>query len=246
MKVTLLNPDEVKKLFTDWGQTSAICYDTHMKDPTPIGKGCMKSGHYSGSRGDYIKFLVTECPRFAIDQAVRHEVGVFKNVQSFRYCDRDTFGYEVPSEILGNEELLAKYNKHMEDTMALYEEIQSYVISEGKTKERANEQARYVLPMATHSAFVIGFTVEALENFMNKRLCLRAEDTIRQMALLMKEETLKVLPELKDKLVPNCKKLMYCPEGKKSCGAVLTKEEMEFVIKHAVKEAKEKVENKEE
>ena len=49
----------------------------------------------------------------------------------------------------------------------------------------------------------------------------------------------------KDKLVPNCKKLMYCPEGKKSCGAVLTKEEMEFVIKHAVKDAKEKAENKE-
>ena len=36
---------------------------------------------------------------------------------------------------------------------------------------------------------------------------------------------------------------MYCPEGKKRCGAVLTKEEMEFVIKHAVKEAKEKAEN---
>lgn len=40
----------------------------------------MASGHFSGSRGDYIKFLVTEVPRFTVDQAVRHEVGVFKNV----------------------------------------------------------------------------------------------------------------------------------------------------------------------
>ena len=80
MNVKILNPDAVSKLFTNWGQTSAICYNTHTDDPTPIGKGCMANGHFSGSRGDFIKFLVTDIPRFTVDQAVRHEVGVFKNV----------------------------------------------------------------------------------------------------------------------------------------------------------------------
>ena len=230
MNVKILNPDAASKLFTNWGETSAICYDTHTDDPTPIGKGCMANGHFSGSRGDFIKFLVTDIPRFTVDQAVRHEIGVFKNVQSFRYVDKDCFSYEVPVEIADNPELLAKYDKHMQDTMNLYEDIQSYVLSKGKTQERANEQARYVLPISTHTAFVIGFTVEALIHFMHKRLCSRAEDIIRQLAVEMKKEVVKILPNLESRLVPECQYLLWCPEGKKSCGAYPTKKQLKEIL----------------
>ena len=230
MNVKILNPDAVSKLFTNWGETSAICYDTHTDDPTPIGKGCMANGHFSGSRGDFIKFLVTDIPRFTVDQAVRHEIGVFKNVQSFRYVDKDCFSYEGPVEIADNPELLAKYDKHMQDTMNLYEDIQSYVLSKGKTQERANEQARYVLPISTHTAFVIGFTVEGLIHFMHKRLCSRAEDIIRQLAVEMKKEVVKILPNLESRLVPECQYLLWCNEGKKSCGAYPTKKQLKEII----------------
>lgn len=230
MNVKILNPDEVSKLFTNWGETSAICYDTHTDDPTPIGKVCMANGHFSGSRGNFIKFLVTGIPRFTVDQAVRHEVGVFKNVQSFRYVDKDCFSYEVPVEIADNPELLAKYNKHMQDTMNLYEDIKSYVLSKGKTQERANEQARYVLPISTHTAFVIGFTVEGIIHFMHKRLCSRAEDIIRQLAVEMKKEVVKILPNLESRLVPECQYLLFCPENKKSCGAYPKRKEVELLV----------------
>lgn len=230
MNVKILNPDAVSKLFTNWGETSAICYNTHTDDPTPIGKGCMANGHFSGSRGDFIKFLVTDIPRFTVDQAVRHEVGVFKNVQSFRYVDKDCFSYEVPVEIADNPELLAKYDKHMQDTMNLYEDIQSYVLSKGKTQERANEQARYVLPISTHTAFVIGFTVEGIIHFMHKRLCSRAEDIIRQLAVEMKKEVIKILPNLESRLVPECQYLLFCPENKKSCGAYPKRKEVELLV----------------
>lgn len=230
MNVKILNPDAVSKLFTNWGETSAICYNTHTDDPTPIGKGCMANGHFSGSRGDFIKFLVTDIPRFTVDQAVRHEVGVFKNVQSFRYVDKDCFSYEVPVEITDNPELLAKYDKHMQDTMSLYEDIQSYVLSKGKTQERANEQARYVLPISTHTAFVIGFTVEGIIHFMHKRLCSRAEDIIRQLAVEMKKEVIKILPNLESRLVPECQYLLFCPENKKSCGAYPKREEIKLLV----------------
>lgn len=230
MNVKILNPDAVSRLFTNWGETSVICYDTHTDDPTPIGKGCMANGHFSGSRGDFIKFLVTDIPRFTVDQAVRHEVGVFKNVQSFRYVDKDCFSYEVPVEITDNPELLAKYDRHMQDTMSLYEDIQSYVLSKGKTQERANEQARYVLPISTHTAFVIGFTIEGLIHFMHKRLCSRAEDIIRQLAVEMKKEVVKILPNLESRLVPECQYLLWCPEGKKSCGAYPTKKQLKEII----------------
>lgn len=230
MNVKILNPDAVSRLFTNWGETSAICYDTHTDDPTPIGKGCMANGHFSGSRGDFIKFLVTDIPRFTVDQAVRHEVGVFKNVQSFRYVGKDHFAYEVPVEITDNPELLAKYDKYMQNVMSLYEDIQSYVLSKGKTQERANEQARYVLPISTHTAFVIGFSVEALIHFMHKRLCSRAEDIIRQLAVEMKKKVVKILPNLESRLVPECQYLLWCPEGKKSCGAYPTKKQLKEII----------------
>ena len=85
MKVTILNPEETIRLFEYWGKASCVCYDTETETPEKVGKHCFNSGHFSGSRSRYILFLVEDCPRFTIDQAVRHEIGVMKNVQSFRY-----------------------------------------------------------------------------------------------------------------------------------------------------------------
>jgi thymidylate synthase ThyX len=153
-----------------------------------------------------------------------------KNVQSFRYVSKDSFVYEVPSEITDNEELLAKYHAHMMKTMELYTEIQEYVFNKTESHERANEQARHVLPISTHADFVIGMTIEALIHFENARLCVRAEDKIRELALLIKKITLELLPELKDKLVPNCQALLWCPEDKASCGAYPTKQELKRMI----------------
>lgn len=233
MKVTLLNPDEVKNLFTSYGTFAAICYDNDTKDPAAIGKHCMNSGHFSGSRSEYIKFRVDECPRLTIDQVVRQSVGITTNVQSFRYVNKDYFAYEIPSEIIDNQGLIDVYEKHMMATVDLYEEIQAYVLAKTGSKERANEQARYILPMSTRASFCIGFTLEALIHFMNIRLCSRAEDKIRELARLMKNATLEVLPELKDKLVPQCQSLLYCPEGKQSCGAYITKNELKELIDNA-------------
>lgn len=230
MKVTILNPEEAEKLFEYWGKASCVCYDTETETPEKVGKHCMNSGHFSGSRGRFILFKVEGCPRFTIDQAVRHEIGVMKNVQSFRYVGKDSFVYEVPAEITDNENLLAKYHHHMMKTMELYCEIQDYVYNKTKSHERANEQARHVIPMATHADFVIGMTVEALIHFANARLCVRAEDKIRELALGIKRATVEILPDLKDELVPNCQALLWCPEGKASCGAYPTKEQLKKMI----------------
>ena len=230
MKVTILNPEEVTRLFEYWGKASCVCYDTETETPEKVGKHCMNSGHFSGSRGRFILFKVEGCPRFTIDQVVRHEVGVMKNVQSFRYVSKDSFVYEVPAEITDNTDLLAKYHTHMMKTMELYTEIQDYVFNKTNSHERANEQARHVLPISTHADFVVGMTVEALIHFANARLCVRAEDKIRELALCFKKVTLELLPELKDKLVPNCQALLWCPEGKASCGAYPTKNQLKKMI----------------
>ena len=229
MKVELLNKDEVKELFKHFGKTACVCYNTKTNSPEKIGKHCMNSGHFSGSRSRYFEFLITDVPRFCIDQAVRHEVGVCKNVQSFRYVDKHSFAYEIPIEIANNKELLDKYNKHMSNTIDLYTEIQSYILNKTNSKERANEQARYVLPMSTHSSFVFCLDIEALIHLMHKRLCVRTEDVFRRLANMIKKEVLEVLPELEDKLVPQCKYLMWCPE-KATCGAYPTKKELKEIL----------------
>lgn len=231
MKVTLLNPEETKDIFHWWGMASKVCYATETDNPSAIGKGCKFSKHYSGSRARYILFQIDECPRFTIDQAVRHEVGVMKNVQSFRYVDKSSFAYEVPVEITDNSELVAEYHEHMMKTIDLYGKVQEYVYNKTESNERANEQARYVLPMATHSSFIFGLTVEALIHFCNMRLCVRTEDVHRKLAMLIKEAALEVLPELKNDLVPNCQAMLWCPEGRKSCGAYPTKKELKEKIK---------------
>ena len=230
MNVELINKNEVKLLFTTWSQVASVCYDSTIKSPDAIGKHCMNSGHFSGSRGTYFIFKITDCPRYVIDQMVRHETGVFKNVQSFRYVNKDSFGYEIPAEIKNNEELLNKYKKHMEDTVALYDEIQNYIIDSGKSKERANEQARYVLPMATYSSVCIGFTIEALIHYMNMRLCTRTEDVHRQLAIKMRDAVLEVMPMLSEYLVPQCDRLLYCPEARGSCGKYPNKERVKELI----------------
>ena len=230
MKVTILNPEETTRLFEYWGKASCVCYDTETEKPENVGKHCMNSGHFSGSRGRFILFKVEGCPRFTIDQAVRHEVGVMKNVQSFRYVSKDAFVYEIPVEITDNKELLEKYHAHMMASRDLYCEIQEYVLDKTGSHERANEQARYVIPISTHADFVIGMTVEALIHFENSRLCFRAEDKIRELALGFKNATLELLPELKDKLVPNCQALLWCPEGHASCGAYPTKKQLKKMI----------------
>jgi len=230
MRVTILNPDIAKELFYWWGMASKVCYDTQTSNPAAVGKHCMNSGHFSGSRSQYILFQVDDCPRFTIDQAIRHEDGVMKNVQSFRYVSKHMFAYEIPVEIKDNKELLNRYIAHMNEAIILYGDIQSYVSDKTKSDERANEQARYVLPISTHSSFVIAMDIEALIHFCNMRLCVRTEDIHRELAQKIRNVSLEILPELKDKLVPNCQALLWCPEGKKGCGAYPTKKELKEKI----------------
>ena len=217
MKVEIINPDEVVGIFSHWCNFSKVCYDTQTKNPSAIGKHCLKSGHFSGSRSRYIEFLITDCPRLVIDQLARHEAGVAKNVQSFRYVDKANFVYAIPNDIQDNPTLVKHYIAHMNNTIDLYREVQDYVLTKTTLKERAKEQARYVLPMATCSAVAIGMDVEALIHFCNKRLCVRTEDVHRELAIMIRNAVVDLIPDLKPYLVPQCEYLTWCPE-QHGCG----------------------------
>lgn len=234
MKVELLNKEEVLTLFKDWGTAACMCYDTPAKYAERVGKSCLTTKHFSGSRGNYIKFKITGVPRALVDQLVRHEQGVFKNVESGRYVNFSDFDYYIPKIVEKDKELSELYHSHMERTRQTYKDMVQRLETLGYKGEKAFEVARGVAPMNYNTGLVIGFTVEALINLMNKRLCVCSQDHIRQLAKLMKKEVVEVLPELEKYLVPVCEAYTWCPENpKRSCGKYPQKEEvLKLIIEH--------------
>lgn len=228
IKVTLLNPDEVKNFIRNHGYIACICYDTDERYAEKVGLNCLKSGHMSGSRGDYFKFEI-ECPRFTADQIMRHEQGVFKNCQSQRYVDMDNFDCYIPPKISRDPELKKLYEELENTTKDFYGRIRNEMEARGIEGEKANDLMRSLLPIGVPTKLRIGFDIEALIHFMNKRLCVRADEPIRQVAKLMKKEILEVEPRYADLLVPQCKAMLYCPEHK-SCGAYPSKDELRKLL----------------
>ena len=231
IKVTLLNAEEVKDFIRRHGEVACVCYNTDEKYAEKVGKSCMIEGHMSGSRGDFFKFEI-ECPRFTIDQIVRHEQGVFKNVQSQRYVDMDDdFSIYVPPKVVNNPMLVEQYIQYEEMCKSQYKVNRTCFNDLNITGEQANDLMRTMLPIGVKSKVRIGFTLEALIHFMHKRLCVRADEPIRRVAKLMKEEVLKVQPEYAELLVPQCEDMMYCPE-KHTCGRYPSKKELKTIIKN--------------
>lgn len=228
IKVTLLNPDEVKNFIRNHGYIACICYDTDERYAEKVGLNCLKSGHMSGSRGDYFKFEI-ECPRFTADQIMRHEQGVFKNCQSQRYVDMDNFDCYIPPKVSRDPELRKLYEELENTTKDFYGRIRNEMEARGIEGEKANDLMRSLLPIGVPTKLRIGFDIEALIHFMNKRLCVRADEPIRQVAKLMKKEILEVEPRYTDLLVPQCKAMLYCPEHK-SCGAYPSKDELRKLL----------------
>ena len=232
IKVTLLTPDEVKNFIRNHGMVACVCYDTDEKYAERVGLNCLESGHLSGSRGDYFKFEI-ECPRFTADQIMRHEQGVFKNCQSQRYVDMDNFECYIPPIVAENRKINSLYRASIETTQLCYKYIRIELERQGITGEKANDLMRTLLPIGVPTKLRIGFDIEALIHFMNKRLCVRADEPIRQVAKLMKKEVLAVEPRYAKYLVPQCQALGYCPEHK-SCGAYPSKEDL--TVNNAIKE----------
>lgn len=242
MKVTLINQKQAQGLYQTWGEFARICYNSPKGNEERIGKGCHLSGHYSGSRTTYFIFHIEGVSRALTAQLNRHSVGVVINEKSMRYVDFSEAPVTIPPSIKNNEKARKVFEDAVEISKSAYRLIQYYLEQDGLKGENNNQDARYICPIGTQTEGMWAFSLEALEHFMNKRLCDRAQWEIRDLAKLMKKEVTKVIPEVGKKLVPHCVNLMYCPEGKMSCGLYptkkVTKEKLDL-LKEMEKRAKE-------
>ena len=216
-KVTLVNKDDVTQFIKKHGEFACVCYDTPKEQAEKVGLHCLKSGHLSGSRHLYFVFELDRIPRFTIDQLVRHEVGVVKNVQSLRYVTKGKMNVYAAPEIIKDPLLVRDHYMSEEYAATSYQLTIDRMKQKGINKERANEIARTFIPIGIASACSFAVNIEGLIHLANVRLCNRAELPIHYLVELMVKEVIKVEPRYKELLVPQCKKLGYCPEMK-GCG----------------------------
>ena len=222
-EVTLMNKSDVEHFIRRHGEFACVCYDTPIGQADKVGEHCLKSGHLSGSRHLYFVFRLKNIPRFTVDQLVRHEVGVVKNVQSLRYVTKgnldkidERFNIYIPPELRDNIEDRWEFERTEDYLNIVYRRLvkaQRYMTN----KERANEIARTLIPIGVATECSFACNLEGLINLANKRLCNRAEQPIHILVKMMVNEVIAVEPRYKEFLVPQCKKLGYCPE-KKGCG----------------------------
>lgn len=257
MNVEIINPQVLIDLYKNHGVFACACYNTPEKFADKVGKSCVKDGHMSGSRCEYIKFRISDIDRGTAEQALRHEIGttipyeyqdnytfadyselvkdispdqIVKNMASFRYIDKDGFSWETPTSILNCGEAKNLYDNLMDTINKVRGQIKETLESNGVSPNVANQDANFVLPRATKTEFVIGFTPEALIHFCHKRLCTRSQEFVRELANLMKKEVEKYSAEFSKELVPQCKHLLWCPEGQRCCGAAPTKDELKSIM----------------
>lgn len=253
MEVKILNPEVVTNLYRNHGVFACTCYNTPEKFAEKVGKSCEHDGHMSGSRCEYIKFKISGVDRGTAEQCLRHEIGtsipfemqdnytfseyselvkdvnpdqIVKNMASFRYIDKDGFKWSTPKTIENCPAAKALFDEFMGLTNDYRRRIKEALENFGIKPKRATQDANFVLPRATETEFVIGFTPEALIHFEHKRLCSRAQEFIRELAVKMKHEVDQYNHDFAEELVPQCQHLLWCPEKKDGCGAYPTKEEL--------------------
>lgn len=257
MNVEILNPEVLTNLYHNHGLFACTCYNTPDKFADKVGKSCEDEGHMSGSRCEYIKFKITGLDRGTAEQCLRHEIGtavpfeeqdnysfseyselvtdvspdqIVKNMASFRYIDKEGFMFETPATIDKCYNAKALYDELMGIINNYRTAIKDALVLDGVAEKRAVQDANFVLPRATTTEFVIGFTPEALIHFCHKRLCTRAQEFIRELAVKMKKEVYKYNVEFASELVPHCQHLLWCPEKKHGCGACPTRDELKTIL----------------
>ena len=214
MKVELIsytqNPIETCEI------CAAVCYDS--KPSFGIIKHCIESGHTSTLEHCSFTFKISEVSRALLAQITRHRIASY-SVRSQRYCKEDGSGFVIPNMGTSSPENEAYklYDFGINHSFNTYNELCKLGIKA--------EDARMVLPNACYTTIMVTMNLRALGNFMQERLCGRAQWEIRKCARLMKEEILKVLTEEQAEyfkthwLVPKCEthKIPFCEE-KNSCG----------------------------
>lgn len=185
------------------------------KDQTAFIEGVVDSGHLSVIEHVSFTFAVEGVSRTLLAELTRHRIASF-SVQSQRYVSMaEGFGYIVPPSIeaLGPE-AVKEYAQQMETIQGWYVGWQQRLGNDG---EKANQDARFVLPGACETRLIFSMNARELLHFFALRCCQRAQWEIRAMAEEVLALAYEAAPALFEMAGPGCV-AGACPEGKRTCG----------------------------
>ncbi len=154
----------------------------------------------------YFTFDVTGISVALSRELLEHRIASH-TARSTRYMEEKGFGYYVPEELerKGNDETAEIYSDAMKDANEAYTKLRELGV--------AREQARYVLPLALHTHYVVTMNVRSLINFFMLRLCVRASPEIRELAMRMYKICLEEYADIFSKIWCRGFTLGVCPEN---------------------------------
>lgn len=221
MKVFLLNhtpqPEQTvaaaaRLCYTDAGAEELREKMTSSKVESLLKK-LLDMGHDSPLEHAVFTMAVEGVSRSLSHQMVRHRIASYSQ-KSQRYVDERHFTYIVPPSIEKDSRAYNIFEEKMEDIRKAYAVLSEMV---------PQEDARYILPNACETKYVVTMNARSLRHFFRIRMCRRAQWEIRRLAEMMYQEVNKVAPRLWYGAGPACEVEGYCPEGSYSCGKITSK-----------------------
>ncbi|MBD3295836.1 MAG: FAD-dependent thymidylate synthase [Candidatus Omnitrophica bacterium] len=181
-------------------------------------KKVISSGHESPLEHVKFTFAVEGVSRALTHQLVRHRLASYSQ-QSQRYVKENDMKYIFPPSLKDDPELKEVYLDTLARIQDGYDSIIDILKNRGIEGEKANQDARFLLPQAAETKIVVTMNCRELKHFFSHRCCARAQWEIRALANRMLDICRMELPEVFETAGAKCEGLKYCPEGEKfSCG----------------------------
>lgn len=190
--------------------------ETPKEKQTAFIKKIVASGHESTLEHVSFSFAVEGISRACSHQLVRHRLASYSQ-QSQRYVNAKNFRYICPPSLKKDDKIYKLFTDCMHDLNKQYENIMNLLEKSEICGEKAQEDARFILPNAIETKIVITMNARELLHFFKLRCCTRAQWEIRDMSNKMLKICKENLPEVFENAGAACEKLKYCPEGEKFC-----------------------------
>jgi len=194
MKVTLISHTPFSELII---AKAALITRGRKTFPSPLFskerfiKKLIERGHHSILEFAQATFFVEDVSRALLAQITRHRLASFA-VESQRHT-KPREEVVIPPTIAKNEELKREYEKLTKECFTLYRKM----IQEGIPKE----DARFILPNATKTSFVISANFREWRHILQLRLAPDAQWEIREMCKRIGEILCSIAPSVFEDLI---------------------------------------------
>lgn len=177
------------------------------------------SGHRSIARHGMAVFKVTDVSQSLLRQLSRHP-HINLTVKSSRYCNMSNAPVVLPPFL--KDEDIDEYISGYETTRKIYR----YWLNHPEyTKEQGRELAKLHLSLGSTTDLVVSGNYQALFEFLQLRLCVRAEWEIHKLAEGMATILKESVPVIFKGLGCRGDEWGVCPESQGSCGKYRSKQD---------------------